>query len=123
MCSASSVPALPPGVSAAIMKKASAKGRGRPAGRKTTGRTAPVRRDAPASVPADEILPEYDFRDGHPNPYARRYAESIAEHARLVTLDADVAAVFPDSAAVNAALRALAGIIAEHGRGGKRADG
>jgi hypothetical protein len=120
MRSASSVPALPPGVSAAIMKKASAKGRSRPASRKATGRTAPVRKDARAPVLADEILPEYDFRDARPNPYARRYAESIAEHALLVTLDPDVAAVFPDSAAVNAALRALAGIIADHGRGGKQ---
>jgi hypothetical protein len=123
MRSASSVPGLPPGVNAATMKKASAKARSRPAGRKATGRAAPVRGDTPASTPADEILPEYDFRDARPNPYARRYAESISEHALLVTLDPDVAAVFPDSEAVNAALRALAGIIAEHVRSDKRPGG
>jgi hypothetical protein len=117
------LPGLPPGVNAANMKKASAKARSRPAGRKATGRTAPVRGDTPAHTPADEILPEYDVRDARPNPYARRYAESIAEHAVLVTLDPDVAAVFPDSEAVNAALRALAGIIAEHGRGDKPRSG
>jgi hypothetical protein len=117
------LPGLPPGVNAANMKKASAKGRSRPAGRKATGRAAPVGGDTPAPTPADEILPEYDFRDARPNPYARRYAESITEQAVLVTLDPDVAAVFPDSGAVNSALRALAGIIAKHGRSGKRPGG
>ena len=67
-------------------------------------------RQAPA-VDRDEILPEYDFRGGRPNPYAARFAAGV----RLVTLDPDVAEVFPSSAAVNDALRALAGVIRQHG--------
>jgi hypothetical protein len=58
-------------------------------------------------VPRDEILPEYDFSNGRPNPYASR----IAANATLVKLDPDVAAAFPNAEAVNHALRALAGII------------
>lgn len=54
----------------------------------------------------DDILPEYDFRGARRNPYAARYAEGT----NLVLLDPDVAAAFPDAAAVNDALRALAAI-------------
>jgi hypothetical protein len=51
----------------------------------------------------DEILPEYDFRGAVRGKYAARYAEGT----NVVLLDPDVAAAFPDSAAVNSALRAL----------------
>jgi hypothetical protein len=68
------------------------------------------------SVDRDEILPEYDFSQGRPNPYAQGYAASEG----LVKLDPDVAAVFPDARAVNHALRALAGIIQEHEASGRR---
>jgi len=68
------------------------------------------------SVDRDEILAEYDFSHGTPNPYAQRYAASEG----LVKLDPDVAAVFPDAKAVNHALRALAGIIQEHEASGHR---
>lgn len=61
-------------------------------------------------VDPDEILPEYDFSHGKRNPYAARYAGT----GRVVELDADVAAAFPNARAVNDALRALAGIIKEH---------
>lgn len=50
----------------------------------------------------DEMLPEYDFSKGVRNPYAQRFQE-----LNLVSLDPDVKAVFPDSEAVNAALRTL----------------
>jgi hypothetical protein len=50
----------------------------------------------------DEMLPEYDFSKGVRNPYAERFRE-----LNLVSLDADVKAVFPDSESVNAALRTL----------------
>ena len=50
-----------------------------------------------------ELLPEYDFSHGRPNKYAKRYAEGT----NLVLLAPDVARLFPDSAAVNDALRAL----------------
>lgn len=61
---------------------------------------------------ADALRTEYDFtaedlRKGERGRYAARYAAGT----RLVTLDHDVAEVFPDAAAVNDALRALAGII------------
>lgn len=51
---------------------------------------------------SDEMLPEYDFRDGIRGKYLRRYYG-----ADVVLLDPDVAAVFKDSEAVNAALRSL----------------
>ena len=58
-------------------------------------------------VPDDEILPEYDFSNARPNPYAARYAEGT----NVVLLDPDVAEDFPDSTSVNEALRALSAII------------
>ncbi len=57
----------------------------------------------------DDILPEYDFSKGRRNPYAAR----MAAGSHIIVLEPDVAAVFPDAAAVNGALRALAGIIRE----------
>lgn len=65
-------------------------------------KTPPKRR--PAQSP-DDILPEYDFRQGRRNPYAARLAG-----AQIVVVDPDLTAVFPTAAAVNDALRALAGI-------------
>jgi hypothetical protein len=63
----------------------------------------------PARVGPDDILPEYDFSKGRRNPYAAR----MAAGSHIIVLEPDVAAVFPDAAAVNGALRALAGIIRE----------
>ena len=51
----------------------------------------------------DDMLPEYDFRGGIRGKYAVRYPEET----NVVALDSDVAAVFKDAEAVNAALRAL----------------
>ena len=68
------------------------------------GSAKPTRnRPAPARVAEDDILPEYDFSQGRPNPYAARLAAGTV----TVTLDPDVARVFPDASAVNDALRAL----------------
>ena len=50
-----------------------------------------------------EMEPEYDFSKSVPNPYAARFREGT----NLVVLDADVRAAFPDSQAVNEALRVL----------------
>lgn len=128
MRSASSAPAPPPGVNAAIMKKATNSRKARPASdagrdardarhsRSATGRG----KRAAVRTPDDDILPEYDFRGGVRNPYAARYAATVAEGACIVTLDPDVAIVFPDSAAVNEALRALAGIIRQLDGGRKK---
>ena len=54
-----------------------------------------------------EMLEEYDFSGGVRGKYAGRFAQG----ANVIVLDPDVAQVFPDSESVNAALRALAGII------------
>lgn len=53
-----------------------------------------------------EILAEYDFTEGVRGKYAKRYAEGN----NIVLLAKDVAEVFPDSASVNEALRALVAI-------------
>ncbi len=54
--------------------------------------------------PADpDMKAEYDFSKGIRGKYAKRYAEGT----NVVVLAADVAAVFPNSEAVNTALRAL----------------
>lgn len=58
------------------------------------------------AIAKDDILPEYDFSKARRNPYAARFATGVT----LVALDPDVAVTFPDAAAVNEALRALAKI-------------
>ena len=50
-----------------------------------------------------DMLAEYDFSQGERGKHARRYAEGT----NIVVLSPDVAEYFPDSEAVNAALRAL----------------
>jgi hypothetical protein len=62
-----------------------------------------------AEEPDLEMRDEYDFSGGVRGKYAARYAEGT----NIVRLDPDVAKVFPDSAAVNSALRALVKIIQE----------
>jgi Trm5-related predicted tRNA methylase len=59
----------------------------------------------------DDMLPEYDFRGGVRGKYAERFTRG----SNVVVLDPDVAEVFTSSADVNAALRALAGIIRQAG--------
>jgi len=61
---------------------------------------------------AVELLDEYDFSQGVVGKYAKQYAEGT----NIVLLDPDVAKVFPDSKAVNQALRALAQIIEQRSR-------
>jgi hypothetical protein len=55
----------------------------------------------------EEIRPEYDFTGGVRGKYVAR----LAKGSNVVVLDQDVASIFPDSAAVNEALRALATVI------------
>jgi hypothetical protein len=61
---------------------------------------------------AVEMLDEYDFSRGVVGKYAKQYAEGT----NIVLLDPDVAKVFPDSEAVNQALRAIAQIIRQRSR-------
>jgi hypothetical protein len=73
--------------------------------RKNGARKTPARR-----IGVDEILPEYDFSRARPNKYASRYSKG----GIVITLDPDVAAVFPGARQANEALRALAGLIRRH---------
>ena len=61
------------------------------------------------------VREEYDFSGGIRGKYAARYAEG----SNVVVLDPDVAQLYPDAAAVNRALRALAEV-ASRARPGKR---
>ena len=65
-----------------------------------------------ANKEAVEMLDEYDFSQGVVGKYAQQYAEGT----NIVLLDPDVAKVFPDSEAVNQALRAIAQIIQQRSR-------
>jgi hypothetical protein len=56
----------------------------------------------------DEMRPEYDLRGGVRGKYFEQYKQGT----NVVLLDADVAEVFHDSAAVNKALRIY---LSEHG--------
>jgi len=49
---------------------------------------------------------EYDFSRGERG----RYVARLAKGAKVVVLDADVAAIYRDSRSVNSALRKLAGL-------------
>jgi hypothetical protein len=53
----------------------------------------------------EDMLPEYDLSGGVRGKYVDRYRQGT----NVVLLDPDVAAKFPDSKAVNDALRALVG--------------
>ena len=52
---------------------------------------------------ASEMRAEYDFSKGQRG----KYAKSFAEGTNVIVLDPDVAALFPDSKAVNEALRVI----------------
>ena len=54
-------------------------------------RKARAREAAPHKIGVDEILSEYDFSRARPNKHASRYAKDGV----VITLDPDVAAVFP----------------------------
>lgn len=55
------------------------------------------------SPKADDMRPEYDFRNAVQGKYAKRFAEG----SNVVVLSPDVAQEFPTSEAVNEALRNL----------------
>ena len=59
-----------------------------------------------------EMSSEYDFSKGRRGKYARRYAKGT----NLVALAPDVAKTFPDSQAVNEALRTLTRIGPRRGK-------
>ena len=55
----------------------------------------------------DTMRPEYDFSQGRRGTTAQRYAHG----ANVVVISPEVLDVFPDGAAVNEALRALAPVL------------
>jgi hypothetical protein len=70
-----------------------------------------------ASDDRDTMRPEYDFTGAMRGVTAKRYAQGT----NIVAVDPDVRDVFPDSGAVNEALRALAPLLREqHGGRGSR---
>ena len=60
-------------------------------------------RNMKADEEDDDILPEYDFTNAVRGKYYERYQEGT----NVVLLEPDVAAAFPNSEAVNEALRSL----------------
>jgi hypothetical protein len=63
-------------------------------------------------VDGDEMRPEYSLKGAVRGKYAKRSTDGT----NLVRIDPGVMDVFPDAAAVNAALRALASIIRDQTR-------
>jgi len=63
-----------------------------------------TRRARKPAVGADTMRPEYDFSNAVRGVTAARYSEGT----NVVLLEPDVAELFPDSRAVNEALRTLA---------------
>jgi hypothetical protein len=97
------------------MKKNPSRSRKKSPSKPRGAKRAPIVSES--TISPEEMLPEYDFRGGVRGRYAARYAEG----SNVVLLDADVAAVFPDASAVNAALRALADLARRQANGHLRA--
>lgn len=70
----------------------------------------------PKASEVREMRAEYDFSGGVRGKHAARYAQGT----NVVVLEPDVAKAFPDSAAVNEALRALLPIVGRANRSSKR---
>jgi len=64
--------------------------------------------DEKTPTDANEMSPEYDFSNAVVSKYARRFASATPV---MVELAPGVAPAFPDSAAVNEALRTLLRIV------------
>jgi hypothetical protein len=64
----------------------------------------------------DEMRPEYDFSAAVRGVTAARYAKG----ANIAVIDPEVLDVFPNGAAVNEALRALAPVLRRQRRAGSR---
>jgi hypothetical protein len=64
-------------------------------------------RKAKTAIGDDEMRPEYDFSNAVRGKYHARFTAS----SNVVVLDPDVSEVFPNAAAVNQALRALASVV------------
>ena len=65
------------------------------------------------TITHDELRPEYDMR----NLRVRKFGPARKQFGNFVKLEPDVAAVFPDDATVNEALRCLIQDSKENGEG------
>jgi hypothetical protein len=70
----------------------------------------------PKTEQGNAMRKEYDFSGGVRGKYAERYARG----SNVVVLDPDVARLYPDAAAVNRALRAIAEVAPTPARQRKR---
>lgn len=70
-------------------------------------------------VAADELRPEYK-RSDFGALVRGKYAEKLKRNSNVVVLDPEVARLFPNAAAVNAALRSLAEIAQRAGSARRR---
>jgi hypothetical protein len=64
--------------------------------------------------PSDDLRPEYDL-DFSAGERGRYYKRLLKEGSNIVVLEPDIAEAFPDSAAVNNALRSLLDIARSSG--------
>ena len=67
-----------------------------------------------AKQPTDELRPEYQ-RSDFKSLVRGKYVKRLQTSSNVVVLDPEVAAVFPNAASVNSALRSLAEIAARVG--------
>ena len=73
----------------------------------------------PKKVAGDELRPEYK-RSAFGVPVRGKYSQQLKVNSNVVVLDPEVAELFPDAAAVNAALRSLAEIAPRAGSSRRR---
>jgi len=76
-------------------------------GEQTAGKDESMKKKKNKADDRETMHPHYDFSGGVRGKYAARYREGT----NVVLLDPDVAAAFPDSEAVNKALRALLSVV------------
>lgn len=69
-----------------------------------------------SSSDRDTMRPEYDFSNGVRGAVAKRYRAGT----NVMVIDPEVLDVFPDSKAVNEALRALAPVLRKAKRGSRK---
>ena len=85
---------------------------------RVSGKTARVAASRSKDAPADELQSHYDFDYSKSRP--NRFASKFAEGAVAIVLDADVAAVFHSSEAVNSFLRSAISAMPQPGLPRKR---
>lgn len=75
--------------------------------REATRRKTSSMKKTERDYPTDELLPEYDLSNGVTGKYYERYKDKV----KVALLEPDVYQMFPNSEAVNRALRAVGELI------------